>query len=217
MEQTDVILNSIGGLSYGGIFVVALMSNLIIPVPEEIILLAIGYLTGIGVFMYPTAMGIFILGMLISDYVLYSLSYTGSRFVTRLKERLQKKGYFKNESYIKRNIHKIVFFSRFLVYLRFIGPVVSGSLKIKRKVFLTYDFLALVIYVNLFMWLGNFFHKQIFFIENGIAKFIHYFLTAIIVIAVIGALYYIQKNFIKWMNHLGDLISTIIPGLDNED
>lgn len=211
METADILVSSIGGLSYSSIFVIALLANLIIPVPEEIVLLAIGYLTGIGVLMYPLAMAIFILGMLVSDYILYSLSYRGSTIVSRLKKRLNKRGYLKDDNYVKQNIKKIIFFSRFLVYLRFIGPVLAGSLKTNRKVFLIYDFLALVIYVNIFMLLGNYFHRQIYLIENGIAKFIHYFLTLFIIILVIFLLRYIQKHFTRWMSALTKYINIVLP------
>jgi membrane protein DedA with SNARE-associated domain len=108
MENPDLILNSLGGLSYGGVFLIALAANFIIPVPEELVLLAIGYLTSVGVFMYPAVMAIFILGMLVSDYVLYSLSFHGSKFVKRLREKMIRKGFLKNERYVKDNINKII-------------------------------------------------------------------------------------------------------------
>lgn len=217
MDKADIIANSLGSLSYGGVFVVALLSNMVIPVPEEIVLLAIGYLTGIGIFMYPAVMAIFILGMLASDYLLYSLSLRGSHLVSKLHKRLEKRGLLKNETYLRKNINKIIFFSRFLVYLRFIGPVVAGSLKVHRRKFLTYDFLALVIYVNIFLALGNYFHKQISIISNGIAKFIHYFETVIIIVLVVIVLRYVQKNFLRWMKKVGAYIPTIIPGLEMRD
>jgi hypothetical protein len=71
--------------------------------------------------------------------------------------------------------------------------------------------LALVIYVNIFMLLGNFFHRQIFLIENGLAKFVHYFLTLIIIVLVIFILKYIQKNFIKWLTKITEYINNFIP------
>lgn len=216
MENTDIILNSLGGISYGGVFLVALAANFVIPVPEEIILLVIGYLTSVGVFMYPVAMALFILGMLVSDYVLYSLSFHGSRFVDKLREKMIKRGFLKNENYMRKNIKKIVFFSRFLVYLRFIGPVMSGSLKIKRKVFLTYDFLALVLYVNLFLALGNLFHRQIYIITNGVAHFINYFLTAIIILGTLALMRFLHKHFVRWFYKISEYIATIVPGLEQE-
>lgn len=214
MEETDVITKSLGSISYGGMFIVALLSNIVIPVPEEIVLLATGYLTGIGIFIYPIIMAIFILGMLVSDYILYSLSYKGSKLVSKLYKKLETKGLLKNQAYLKRHIKKIIFFSRFLIYLRFIGPVISGYLKIDRKKFLTYDFLALVLYVNLFMGLGNYFHDQIKFITEGVARFKNYLITAFIILLTIYVLRYIQNNFIKWLRKIGEYVPTIIPGLD---
>ncbi len=217
MGETDLIANSLGGLSYGGMFIVALLSNLVIPVPEEIVLVATGYLTGIGVFIYPVIMAIFIAGMMVSDYILYSLSFHGSKLVVKMQKRLEKKGFLKNQEYLKKHIKKIIFLSRFLIYLRFIGPVIAGSLKIKRKTFLCYDFLALVIYVNLFMGLGNYFHTQIRVISDGVAKFKNYILTAIVIIVTIVVLRYIQKNFLGWMRKIGEYMPTIIPGLEMKE
>jgi len=217
MTETDLIANSLGGLPYGGMFIIAFLSNIFLPVPEEVILLAVGYLTGIGIFTYPLMVGIFVLGMLISDYLLYSLSYKGSKLVKKLHKRLEKKGLLKDEKYLKKHIKKIIFFSRFLIYLRFIGPVVAGSLKTDRKTFLIYDFLALVIYVNIFLGLGNYFHEQIKFITDGVARFKNYFEIVIIAIITVLVLKFIQKNFLKWMKKAREYMPTIIPGLEMKD
>lgn len=216
MQETDLIM-SIGGLTYGGIFILALLSNIIIPVPEEIVLLAMGYFTGIGSFLYPTVLGIFILGMLISDYILFSLAKRGSRLTKKLTERLEKKGILKNTKYLERNINKIIFFSRFLVYLRFMGPVIAGYVGISRKKFLMYDFLALVIYVNIFLGLGNYFHKQIQIISDGVARFKNFLLLGIAIIFAFFLLRYIQRNFMKWLTKIGEFIPTIIPGLEQKE
>lgn len=215
MEQTDAILNSIGGLSYFGVLILAIMSNVVIPVPEELILIAMGYLSGNGLFMYPLVMAIFIIGLMISDYVLYSLAFRGSKLVKGFIKRLQKRGLLKNEAYTRKHIKKIIFFSRFLVYLRFIGPIMSGYLRVNRKTFLSNNFLALVVYVNIFLGLGHHFHKQLEFVTAGVARFKNYLFIALIVVGTIVALRYIQKNFIKWLKKIVEFIPTIIPGLDS--
>ncbi len=217
VQEINIIMESVGGLTYGGIFILAILSNIVIPVPEELILLAIGYFTGIGVFSYPIIMGIFILGMLFSDYLLFSLAKKGSRLTRGLQKRLEKKGILKNKKYVEKNINKIIFFSRFLIYLRFIGPVLSGNIQISTKRFLKYDFLALVIYVNLFLGLGNYFHKKISFITEGVAKFKNYLLIALVFIAFILLLRYIQKNFMRWITTINEFIPTIIPGLERKE
>lgn len=217
MQETDLIVQSMGGLSYGGVFILALMSNMIIPVPEELVLLGMGYLTSIGIFKYHLVVVIFILGMLVSDYILYSLAKRGSKLTQKLQDRLERRGILKNKEYLEKHINKIIFFSRFLVYLRFIGPVVSGILGIDRKKFLKYDFLALIIYVNIFLGLGNYFHKQISFVTAGVARFKNYFLIIVAVAVSIFILRYIQKNFLKWITMFSEYIPTIIPGLEKKE
>lgn len=213
----SIITESLGGLTYGGVFILALLSNLFIPVPEEIVLLAMGYLTGIGIFAYPVVMGIFILGMLTSDYLLYSLSKKGSKLTAKLQRRLEEKGILKNKEYVSKNIDNIIFFSRFLVYLRFIGPVLSGAVGVERRRFLKFDFLALVVYVNLFLGLGNYFHKQISIIADGVANLKNYLLIGLAVFASIFILRYIQKNFMKWITTISEYMPTIIPGLERKE
>lgn len=217
MQETDLIVQSMGGLSYGGVFILALMSNIIIPIPEELVLLGMGYLTSLGIFKYYLVSIIFILGMLTSDYILYSLAKRGSKLTKKLQEKLEKKGILKNKEYLEKHINKIIFFSRFLVYLRFIGPVVSGTLGIDRKKFIKYDLLALVIYVNIFLGLGNYFHRQISFVTAGVARFKNYLLIVLAVVLSILLLRYIQKNFLKWITMFGEYIPTIIPGLEKKE
>ncbi len=217
MQEAGFIIKSISGLTYGGIFILALISNIIIPVPEELVLLGMGYLTGVGFFQYPLVLSIFILGMLTSDYILYSLAKSGSKLTAGLFKRLERKGFLKNKEYLGKHINKLIFFSRFLIYLRFIGPVVAGYLNVPRKKFLMYDFLALVIYVNIFLGLGNYFHKQISIIMDGVAKFKNYALVFLVVIISILLLRYIQKNFMKWITKISEYIPTIIPGLEQKE
>lgn len=209
-----MILESVGGLSYFGVLILAFLSNVVIPVPEELILIVMGYLSGNGTFLYPIVMALFVVGLMLSDYILYSLAFRGSKLVKGFMKRLEKRGLLKNESYSRRHIKKIIFFSRFLVYLRFIGPIMSGYLRIQRKTFLMYNFLALVIYVNVFLGLGHHFHKQIEFITAGVARFKNYLLVALLTIGTVIVLKYIQKNFMKWLRTIGEFIPTIIPGLE---
>lgn len=217
MEETNMIISSVGGLSYGGIFILAILSNIFIPVPEELILVVMGYLSGNGMFLYPIVMTLFIGGLMLSDYCLYSLAFSGSKLVRRLIKKLEKRGLMKNEAHTRRHIKKIIFFSRFLVYLRFMGPIMAGYLRVKRKMFLSHNFLALVIYVNIFLGLGHHFHKQIEFITAGVARFKNYLLIALFAIGTIVVLRFIQKNFMKWLRHISGFVPTLIPGLEMRD
>lgn len=166
---TENIIGQLNALSYGGIWVVSLLSNMIIPVPEEITLLGLGYLAGTGKIDIFILIPLVLSGLLISDTIVYMLSRKGSRFTKRIYEKFFAKtiqGH--SQSWFDANIKKIIFFSRFLIQLRFIGPFLAGQKKIPIKQFITYDFLALVIYVPVYILLGKYFHTRVQSIINDI-------------------------------------------------
>jgi membrane protein DedA with SNARE-associated domain len=218
VEESNIIINSIGGLQYGGLFVLALMANMIIPVPEEVILLVSGYLVGTGHFNYLTTALIFLSGMYMSDIGLFYLSRKGNKFVEKLKSKIKNKNFLQDEDFVKRHIKKIIFGSRFLVYIRFIGPVLAGSTKTKWSTFLFYDFIALLIYVPFVLFIGKYFHKNISSVLNGVSVGRNIALTIILIILGFILLKYINKKFIKdFSQKVSSYIPTIIPGLSKKE
>lgn len=216
MEETSLIIDSLSGLHYTGLFLIALISNLFIPVPEELILLGVGYLTGIKTFSYVASMAIFIVGMLVSDIFLYTLAKKGNKLVQKPMRVLQKRGVLANKEFARSHIRKIIFFSRFLVYLRFAGPVMAGWLKLKTRIFIIYDLLALVIYVNIVMGLGNYFHRQIFVITEGVVRFKNYLITFLLIALTIWLFKTIRRKWLKFIRQFNDYVPTIIPGLEQK-
>lgn len=169
MTASADILGQLNALSYGGLWVVSFLSNAIIPVPEEITLLSFGYLAGTGkvdiLFLIPIAIS----GLLTSDIIVYTLSKKGSRLVISIYEKFfAKKIENHSESWFDINLTKIVFFSRFLVQLRFIGPFLAGQKNMPLKKFISYDLLALSLYVPIYILLGKYFHSRVQSIINDV-------------------------------------------------
>lgn len=214
MEETNFVIKWVGGLEYSGVFLLALAANMIVPVPEEVVLLISGYLTGVGIFKYHIVVGLFIVGMFISDVVLFYLSRKGGKYIQKLKEKIKTKNLAQDSEFVVKNIKKIIFISRFLVYIRFIGPVLAGTTKTKWKTFLFYDFIALCVYVPFVLFIGNYFHENISLIINGVARFRNYALFILFIIAIYLLFKYINKSFIrKITTSVMDYVPTIIPGL----
>ena len=133
---SEEVIKQLGALSYGGIWVVSFLSNVVIPIPEEIILLALGYLSGTGAVNGIIIIPLVITALLVNDVIIYKLSQRGSRITTFLynkffAKRIEKKG----EVWVNTNIKSIIFYSRFLMQLRFLGPFLAGSQKLKQKDF----------------------------------------------------------------------------------
>lgn len=198
MNGTEDVINQLGALSYGSIWVVSFLSNVVIPIPEEIILLALGYLSGTGAVNGLIVIPLVISALLINDIVIFKLSRRGSKITTHLytrffEKRVEKKG----ELWLNMNIKRIIFFSRFLMQLRFIGPFLAGSRKMPQKDFIITDLFALTLYVPLYVGLGWYFHSRVLLIikDVGIAKNIILLVLGIVV--TLGLIRFIYRFVTK--------------------
>lgn len=222
MEEPGIIIESInviGQLSYWGIFGLSLLANLVIPVPEEIFLLGIGYLSGGDAPVlnpYITAV-IIIPGLLISDIFLYSLAKQGNKYVAILERRLRNFKFTRDREFVERHILKIIFISRFVIQFRFVGPVLAGTTNISWKKFLLWDFLALCVYVPLVIATGIFFHARITQVINGIGVVKNYILLGVGLLIFIWLVKLIRRHFFAYyvfkIDHEEGYIDTLIPGI----
>ncbi len=195
-----MVSSQIENLSYIGIFVVMVLSGHLVPIPEEILLLIIGYASGIGLSNVYAAFIAASFGVMAGDSALFFLSRTGSKYVDKLKNRLSKEKMARYEKLMRNHASKTIFLSRFIVGIRFFSPILAGSLKIKWKTFFLADFPAVIIYVGGSIFLGYYFNSDIMAIitEVKIARHIIFFL----IITVIGLAisYYAGKKFLRKIN-----------------
>lgn len=194
--EAQALINQLGTFSYIGIFGVSLLANIIIPVPEEIVLLALGYLAGRGHASIFTIIPIIILGLLVSDIVMYSLSRAGNKIVQGFYQRFFAYRLEKKQEWIAQNVEKVIFYSRFMVQLRFIGPFIAGQLKVPFRTFITYELAALVLYVPLFVWIGYYFQSRIVRIIDGVDMVHTAVLIGIAIIVMISLLRYWYRRVI---------------------
>ncbi len=204
----------IGGLTYGGMFILALISNMVVPVPEEIVLIIVGYFTAKGHFYFFYSYGIFVAGMFISDTILYHMAYRGARITKKLREKIENNRHLKDEGFVKKHIKKIIFISRFLMYFRWIGPVISGISHVPYKKFAFYNFIALLFYVPLVLFLGFYFENYIDKIISDVNRIRNTFMMIFSIILLIIIAKNLNKKFIKSITDtLDEYMPTWIPGL----
>ncbi len=192
MIESQTLITELGTLSYIGIWFAALLSNVVIPVPEEVVLLAFGYLAGTGHINFFILLPIVISGLLVSDIGMYLLARKGSRIVTWFYEKFfSKRLTQKNDQWFTDHMNKIIFFSRFLVQLRFIGPFLAGQKKIPFRRFVAYDLAAILIYVPLYTLLGLFFHRRVqAIIDNvGVVRNIALVIIGLFIVFVLSRKY----------------------------
>lgn len=216
MTEPEVILQTLQGVSYSGIFVLALMANMIIPIPEEIVLLVLGYIVSASALKFWLVFLIVFVGLSISDIVLFSLARRGGKFIERLQKKLQKFSILRDSDFIERHIKKIIFISRFVVQFRFIGPVLAGTSNIPRKTFLLWNSLALLVYIPVVLSLGIYFQNNIEKLIHGAGVFRNYVFFIVMILLVIFIARMIKKSFIqKFLSPetYTDFAATYIPGL----
>ena len=73
--ETSEIIRQVGALSYLGIFGISFLANVVVPVPEEVVILAIGYVVGAETMNFWIVLPIVMAGMLLSDLIMFSASF----------------------------------------------------------------------------------------------------------------------------------------------
>ncbi|MDB4984476.1 MAG: rane-associated protein SNARE-like [Patescibacteria group bacterium] len=200
MSESAEIIRQVSSLSYLGIFGIAFLANVVVPVPEEIVMLAIGYAAGTGALNFWITLPVVIIGAFLSDTGMYLLSYHGNKIINWVYNKFFSKIVPPNSRFISHHIGKLIFLSRFLVQLRFIGPFFAGRERVSFKKFAAIDLVALAIYVSVLMWAGHYFANRIDQIFDGIGTFKNILLILVGVVILWSVGQGIKKAF------LGDFV-----------
>jgi membrane protein DedA with SNARE-associated domain len=199
MEETSFILEIAYQWSYLGIFGIAFIANAFPGIPEEVFILALGYLGSTPSFSMFWVGLLAFLGMFASDCIIFGISRGGARFYHKIAEKIlgDDMDKLKESSFAQRHIRKIIFFSRFIVQVRFLGPFLAGVYKTSWKTFLTFNTLALLVYVPVALFLGSYFQGRIVQILSGTSVMRNYMMILVVVVLVFIVVRAIRKGFIK--------------------
>lgn len=198
-----IVSSQIEGLSYLGTFIAMVLSGHLVPVPEEILLLLIGYASGIGFSNVYVAFAVASFGVIVGDSILFFLSLTGSKYIKRLKNKISRHKLKRYEGLMKAHAGKTIFLSRFIVTVRFFSPILAGSLGVRWRTFALADFPAAIIYVGVFIFLGYHFNSDIASLITEVKLARH--IIFILLISVIGLIfsYWVGKKFLEKINGNG--------------
>ena len=180
--------------TYLGLFVVLLLCGLGMPIPEDVALLAGGYMVHRGITRYPITLAVSLVGVVAGDN---SLFFLGRRFGTGWVryfgigrpgrqvqiERIQK--------FMQRHGHRAIFYARFLAGLRALIYLSAGSFGVRPAIFLVYDLLGALISVPIVVTLGYVFGKQL----EMIVKYLGGFERLIVIVLVLSAILYGTRVF----------------------
>ena len=150
--------------TYAGLLVVLMLCGLGLPIPEDVALLAGGFLVHRGVTRYPMTLAVSLVGVVAGDN---SLFFLGRRFGTGLVSYLgigrprSQRQIDKLKEFMQRHGHRAIFYARFLAGLRALVYLTAGSLGVSPLRFFLYDLVGALISVPIVVTLGYLFGKQL--------------------------------------------------------
>jgi membrane-associated protein len=177
----------IARFGYIGILLWFLTFDQFTPIPEEVSLLIVGYLSAHHVF-HPVIAGVFCLaGFLTVDTIYFFLSKKGSSWIKKkTKGSYSVMGSFKSK--LKKNTFKAMLFLCFVPRMRMLAPIVAGSMKLSFKRFLLFDSITLALFTTIYLLLGFIFNRSLHKImkqAKGLQNIIFFAALLIIAAAII--------------------------------
>lgn len=199
IDLQSFILNYVNNFSYLGLFILMAVIALV-PIPEEIVLLIVGYFAAYGFAELDKILTASILGVILGDNLVYFLSRKNRKYFHKIKNKLTQKKFLKYESLMKSHSGKTIFLLRFIIGLRFFGPFMAGHMKVKWKKFFFYNSLAVLIFVPIFILLGYHFIKIFDIIIKNINNIRHIIFLFILIIISVFIYHFVNKKFFNKKN-----------------
>ena len=178
MDKLFIYLTDLsGGAALLIIFGILVVCGLGFPLPEDIPLIAAGYLIWDGTITWSPTLAVTLGGVVLGDTILFFLGanlgvkFLQSRGVSRIysPEKIKR-----TRAYFRKYGEKIVFIARFFAGLRAVVFFMAGSMHMKYRRFIFLDFLAAVISVPIWIaigfGLGKLFGDQIDQILKGVKE-----------------------------------------------
>lgn len=181
--------------TYGfiGVFIWYVTFDQLIPIPNEVTLLTIGFLAHGENFSVPLlAIIAAVSAFAVVDLIYYFLARSGKSVVHR---RAGKRSRFfeRYSESVKNNLGHTLLVLTFIPRMRMLGPIVAGTAKVSFKKFLAYDLLCLSFFTVLYVLLGLFFHHTFDKIFDQVQA--HSALLFIVVLSVAAiVLYLVEKR-----------------------
>jgi membrane protein DedA with SNARE-associated domain len=193
--MVGLVSNYIEHWTYAGLLVVLILCGLGFPLPEDVALLAGGFLAHRGVTQYPYTIAVALVGVVTGDH---SLFFLGRKFGMRIMRYfgVGKPDYeMKMERmrvFMARHGTRTIFYARFLAGLRALIYLSAGSLGVPPLRFFIYDLMGALISVPVVVSLGYIFGDEL----EVTIKWIGGFDKVLIFAAVLSVAIYASRRYV---------------------
>ena len=158
--MVSLLANYLEHFTYLALLIVLVLCGLGLPLPEDVALLAGGFLAHRGLTRFPITVGVSLIGVVTGDS---SLFFLGRRFGQGLLRYFglgrpdSQRRIARLQEFMLRHGDRTVFYGRFLAGLRALIYLSAGSLGVPPSRFFFYDILGALISVPVVVSLGYFF------------------------------------------------------------
>jgi membrane protein DedA with SNARE-associated domain len=181
---------------YIGLFLILFICGLGVPIPEEVTLLAGGFLINLGfIHLYPTLIVVYA-GILTGDFAMYSIGRKwGHGILTHrhLHEIFSEKRLERVRQFSRDHGSKTIFIARFLSGFRCAAFLAAGTMGMKPGQFILLDALAALIMIPLLLALGYYFGMKMDWIGEVFSRFDYLLLSLAIVLGLAGVIFLLCK------------------------
>jgi membrane protein DedA with SNARE-associated domain len=202
MEKMFLRITELSSLSaYLVVFSVLLACGLGFPLPEDVPLIASGYLIWEGTMTWGPALAVTMVGVLLGDTALF---YLGRRIGKQILQGNRTQNLFPPDkvrrvrAYFRKYGDKLVFFARFVAGLRAVVFFMAGAMRMKYSRFIWLDGIAAALSVPLWIlmgWLlGHFLGSEI----SRILKSMKDIKTAFTVVVVVVLISFLAHSYRKY-------------------
>lgn len=183
--------------SYLGIFLWFAFLEQLTPVPEEVSLISLGYIS-MHSSIDPLIGGfVAITGLLSADSLFFYLSLKGNKIIKRIMGKTSNKLINTIRQDLQRDTRKTLIIMALLPKLRFLSPIISANFGISWKYFFSINSIATMFYVTVYLIIGIFFQKQLQTILHELELWQHIIFVFIMILVAISLVFMIRKFILK--------------------
>lgn len=198
--SVSILTQYLESFTYVGLLLILFLCGLGIPIPEDISLVIGGYLAYQGLTHYTQTVFVGIVGVMVGDLTLYSIGRRwGAGIINhhRFNWLFTEKRMARAQIYLRKYGKRTIFISRFLSGVRGGIHLTAGALRMSAFDFFIMDFLAALLSVPIFVYIGYYFGEHIDKAVSFVGRSSHIFLALVITSAAIGIIYYLLRKRVK--------------------
>jgi membrane protein DedA with SNARE-associated domain len=157
--ETHDIAYYITNYSYLGIFIWFSLIDQLTPIPEELVLVTVGYIAHTDL-VNPFFAGIAaLLGLMLVDNTYYFLAHKGNKWTEKIAKKKRGQVLQKFQDKLQKHQLRTLFIISFIPKVRFFGPILAGLAKMPYRKFFIVNMCGSLAYVSIYLSLGIFFHN----------------------------------------------------------